>query len=111
MTIKVINYLYLKEIYIMNIKKDTVYVLCLSERHYCNGKLVENTERLNNVIGVYKKVEDANEAALLYCITNNNELEYKEHKYIGNSILEIWYKNKTGNDICNKFEIYRKTIE
>ena len=95
----------------MNIKKDTVYVLCLSERHYCNGKLVENTERLNNVIGVYKKVEDANEAALLYCITNNNELEYKEHKYIGNSILEIWYKNKTGNDICNKFEIYRKTIE
>ena len=95
----------------MNIKKDTVYVLCLSERHYCNGKLVENTERLNNVIGVYKKVEDANESALLYCITNNNELEYKKHKYIGNSILEIWYKNKTGIDICDKFEIYRRTIE
>ena len=90
---------------------DTVYVLCLSERHFCNGKLVENTERLNNVIGVYKKVEDSNEAALLYCITNNNELEYKEHKYIGDSILQIWYKNKYGNDVCNEFEIYRRIIE
>ena len=40
----------------MNIKNNTVYVLCLSVRNYCNGKLVENTERLNNVIGVYKKL-------------------------------------------------------
>ena len=92
-------------------ENNTVYVLCLSVRNYCNGKLVDYSERLNNVIGVYKKVEDANKSALLYCITNNDKLEYKEHKYIVNSKLEIWYKDKTGIDICNKFEIYRRTIE
>ena len=90
---------------------DTVYVLCLSERRFCNCKLLEFSERLNNVLGVYKKVADAKLVALLYRTTNNNELEYEEHKYIGISILQIWYKNKYGNDVCDEFNIYRRIIE
>lgn len=95
----------------MNIKKDTVYVLCLSVRYFCNGKLVENTERLNNVIGVYRNVADAKLAALLYCITHNNELKYIGYTIVNNRSFQMRYKNKTGIYIFDRFEIYRKTIE
>ena len=96
----------------MSNKIDTVYVLCLSEIHFCKDEeLVDYNERLNNVLGIYVKFADAIEAALLYSIRNNTTLDYKGYSIIYNTALQIWYKNETGNDICKEFRILRRRIK
>lgn len=94
-------------------KINTVYILCLSEIHFCNNEdLADYTERLNNsVLGAYKKFGDAVEAALSYSITSNTTLMYKDYKIVNDNVLQFWYEDKNRNNICKEFRILRRRIE
>ena len=108
MTIKVTNYLYSKEVYSMVDVKDTVYVLCLSERHFCNGKLLEFSEKFNKVLGVYKEYADAKEAALEYCRINSTM--FKDNFGFLDDKLQRWYETNIGNIVCEEFSILCRRI-
>ena len=86
---------------------DTVYVLCLSQRRFCNGKLVEFSEKCNKVLGVFKEYSDAIEAVWEYCELDSTE--FKDEKLLDDK-LQRWYKSKIGYDVCEDIEILCRTV-